>query len=143
MAQSIEQFGKTVEAKDSAAILAAMLRIHEDMSRVEAAINGMCYELVALHDVIAPIQHRALPDKNWAAIESALPELKLKIDALKTATIPARHSGVRDEFAKQASLLASACQELEAACAKDDAKAIEVSFGSIHDHFHSAIELFR
>jgi hypothetical protein len=143
MNESVVEFGKTVETKDSAAILAAMLRIHEDMSRVEAAVNGMCYELVALHDVIAPIQHRALPDKNWAAIKTALPDLKARIDALKTAKLPTRHAGVSADFTKQADLLETAWSELEAACGKDDTKAIEVAFGNIHDHFHSATELFR
>ena len=112
------------------------------MSRVEAALNGMCYELVALHDAIAPIQHRALPDENWDAIKAALPDLKSRIDALRTAELPAKHAGVKEELMLQVDGLDTAWAELKAACDQDNPKAIATAFGKVHDHFHSCIELF-
>jgi hypothetical protein len=142
MKEAVSAFSGAVEKADSVAILATMLKVHESMSRVEAALNGMCYELVALHDVIAPIQHRALPDENWDAIKAALPELKARIDALGKAELPAKHAGVKADLDKQVANLNVAWAELETACDKDDPKAIATAFGNIHDHFHSCIELF-
>jgi len=142
MKDAVGAFSEAVDQGDSVAILATMLKVHESMSRVEAALNGMCYELVALHDAIAPIQHRALPDENWDAIKAALPELKARIDALGTAELSARHAGVKEDLMKQVANLKADWTDLKAACDKDDPKAIATAFGRIHDHFHSCIELF-
>jgi hypothetical protein len=142
MKDAVSAFSDAVEKSDSVAILATMLKVHESMSRVEAALSGMCYELVALHDVIAPIQHRALPDENWAAIKAALPDLKAHIEALGKAELPAKHAGVKADLDKQVANLNAAWAELKTACDKDDPKAIATAFGTIHDHFHSCIELF-
>ena len=142
MNTAVAAFGAAVTEGDSAAILGTMLAVHESMSRVEAALNGMCYELVALHDAIAPIQHRALPDENWDAIKAALPDLKSRIDALRTAELPAKHAGVKEELMLQVDGLDTAWAELKAACDQDNPKAIATAFGKVHDHFHSCIELF-
>jgi molecular chaperone GrpE (heat shock protein) len=142
MNDAVAAFGAAVKKSDSAAVLATMLAVHESMSRVEAALSGMCYELVALHDVIAPIQHRALPDENWDAIKQALPDLKSHIEALGKAELPAKHAGVKADLMKQVDNLEAAWTELKAACDKDDTKAIAEAFGKIHDHFHSCIEMF-
>lgn len=142
MKEAVSAFSGAVEKSDSADILLTMLKVHESMSRVEAALNGMCYELVALHDAIAPIQHRALPDENWAAIKAALPELKVRIEALGKAELSARHAGVKEDLMKQVANLEAAWAELKTACDKDDSKGMATAFGTMHDHFHSCIELF-
>jgi hypothetical protein len=142
MNDAVVAFFGAVEKSDSVAILATMLKVHESMSQVEAALSGMCYELVALHDVIAPIQHRALPDENWAAIKAALPDLKAHIDALGRAELPAKHAAVKVDLDRQVAHLHAAWAELKSACETDEPKAIATAFGKIHDHFHSCIELF-
>jgi hypothetical protein len=140
--ESMKQFGKAVDASDSVGILMGIIKVHEATSRLDAAQRGICYEAVALHDVIAPIQHRALPDENWNAIRAALPDLKARIDALADAKMPEKHADKADQLAEQARQLEAAWQELSRACEKDDSEAIADAFANVHDHFHGCMELF-
>jgi len=139
----MEHFGKAVKASDSVGVLTSIIEVHEATSRLDAAHRGVCYEVVALHDVIAPIQHRALPDENWDAIRAALPDLKSRIDDLDGATMPKKHADQADKLATQAENLEVAWKELSKACEKDNPEAITDAFATIHDHFHECMELFR
>ena len=139
----LDQYGEAVEKKDGEEMVDAVLALHHATTRVDAALKGICYEVVELHDAIAPIQHRALPNENWAAIAEACPELEKRIAALKTAEMPAKHADAKDDLVKQADLMEVSLAELEKACAADDPKAIESAFSDLHDHFHSCMELFQ
>jgi hypothetical protein len=143
MQKAMTDYSEAVEHTDSAAIMAAMLQVHVGFSRLEAALEGICYELVELHEAVAPIQHRALPDEDWAAIKAALPTLRERVAALKEAEVPAMHTAVKDELVFEADQMEKVLVELEAACQADDTAAIETAFGRMHDHFHNCIELFR
>jgi hypothetical protein len=143
MQLAMTDYSQAVENTDSAAVLAAMLAVHVTYARVEAALEGICYELVELHEAIAPIRHRALPNEDWAAIKAALPILTERVMALRTAEVPAMHADVKDDLHAEAEQMEKALAELETACTAGDPKAIEIAFGKVHDHYHSCMELFR
>jgi hypothetical protein len=141
--EAMTDYSQAVENTDSAAVMEALLEVHVGFSRVEAALEGICNELVELHEAIAPIQHRALPGEDWAAIQAALPALQKRVAALKTAEVPAQHADVQEALQAEAGEMEKILVELEAACAAGDPAAITTTFGKLHDHYHNCIELFR
>ena len=143
LGKAMEVLGMAVGKKDSVAILDAAVGVHHAVSRLDAAASGTCYELVLLHDVIAPIQHRALPDEDWPAIAAAVPELRKRMQDLKEAQLPERSKDLKPKLVANADAMLAATDDLEKACVAEDGKAITEAFGRIHDSFHSCMEMFQ
>jgi hypothetical protein len=143
MQLAVDRFDSAVAATDSAAMMNSILEIHTAVSRLEAALTGTCYELVLLHDVIAPIQHRALPDEDWEAICAALPVLGKRIADLKEAELPSRHEALKNKLLKHMEKMETAFLDLESACDPVDPEVIPASFDEVHTQFHHCMELFH
>lgn len=86
------------------------------------------------HDVLHPLQHEALPKKDFATIRSRAGELTMRGEAIVKLGVPA---GVKEatEFEKELKIFSDALAKFKTDAANATDAKLEESYLAVHDSF--------
>jgi hypothetical protein len=93
-------------------------------------------EYNAFHDVLRPLQHEALPGKDWGRIRLNAAELVKRGKAIVKVGVPARLAKTTDdEFRKELKKFKSALNKFSRDAKTGTDGDLEASFATVHDSF--------
>ena len=91
--------------------------------------------LEEFHEVLAPIWHKAYPDKDFKAIREAVPGFQEKMELILRAELPGFYRERNKEFEGKRGILARSVEELENKANGDDNQALLVATENLHTAF--------
>ena len=117
-------------------IITALLCLLPMAGAVSAAEHFSVKEYEEFHDLLEPLQHEALPNKDWQRIRSNAAEFVKRGKAIVKVGVPAGTAKTnvakfRFELKKFRNALNKFSQDAKGS---DDTK-LEASFGAVHDSF--------
>jgi hypothetical protein len=94
------------------------------------------------HDVLHPLQHEALPKKDFALIRLKAKELATAGDAIVQLDVPPGTEEAKvEEFKKALKTFSDALTKFSADALDGTDEQLEGSFGSVHDSFETLADM--
>ncbi|MGB2698161.1 MAG: hypothetical protein WBD28_09945 [Candidatus Zixiibacteriota bacterium] len=136
----MESVARTGDDKELAEAVEDMHTAFEQMARILAP---RIKELEEFHLVLYPLWHQAMPNEDYQAIKSAIPSLESKMDALMSAQLSQRFSGIQPEFVEKREALRLAVDELAEVCRNNDEDNIIQKLTQMHQAYMELDQVFE
>jgi len=94
-------------------------------------------ELDSFHDILHPLVHHALPEKDYEAIRSQLDKLLEYATAIDKASLPEEYASRNKEFKNLSKLLVPQINELQRLGEKPNEEMFEAKFEEMHETFET------
>jgi len=94
-----------------------------------------------MHEVIYPLWHQAWPDKNMKMMKDLLPQVRERVEAVRTAVLPGILRDKKADWDAGVSSLIENEKAYEDAVAKDDLQATLDAVESLHGRFEGLLRL--
>lgn len=107
------------------------------------ATTSLVKEVDTFHELLHPLVHDAYPNKDFAAIKKALPELITSATKMKNANLPKGLSSKRDQYKRGAKKLLAQLKELNKKKATLNDESLGKKFMEMHDTFESIMDMVR
>jgi hypothetical protein len=109
----------------------------EDFPKGKMEHHFAIKELDSFHDVLHPLVHDALPEKDYEAIRSQLDKLLEYATAIDEASLPEEYAPKNKEFKNLSKLLVSQINELQQLGEKSNEETFEAKFEEMHETFET------
>lgn len=94
------------------------------------------------HDVLHPLEHEALPNKDYRRIRAGAPELVKRGKAIVKSGVPATLTGdKRTEFVLEMSTFNAALNQLKSAARRSSNAKLARSYSAVHDSFEKLMHM--
>ena len=94
------------------------------------------------HDVLHPLEHEALPKKDYRRIRSQSGELAKRGKAIVKSGVPATLTGdKRTEFVQEMSTFNAALNQLKTAARRSSNSKLARSYSAVHDSFEKLMSM--
>lgn len=94
------------------------------------------------HDVLHPLEHEALPNKDYRRIRSQSGELVKRGKAIVKTAVPATLTGEkRSEFVLEMSTFNAALNQLKTAARRGSNSKLARSYSAVHDSFEKLMHM--
>lgn len=111
-------------------------------STVEAQHAFPVKEYEAFHDVLHPLEHEALPQKDYARIRKHATELVRRGQAIVKLGVP-KTSKVPDEMKKELRKFRKALKKFSSAARTGNDDQLRITYTAVHDSFEQLAALSR
>lgn len=145
----LAEFNKAVAAyraaaagTDDQALLDAAEMLHMRFEMQVRAIRPVAREVDAYHRVLYVVFHKHLPEKKYADICAAAPDMVAKAEAVAKATLSPRLAAKAEAFQNAAARLLAETRLLEAAGKTCLEKDIVARVGAVHDAYLALEKVF-
>jgi hypothetical protein len=140
--KSVDAYNAAAKGTDDKALLDAAEALHAKYEALVRTIRPVLKEMDEFHKVLYVVFHKDLPDKNWANIRAAAPELMAKAEAVTKATLSARLQPKQATFNAAASALAEAAAVLAGLGRQAEEVAIEHAVQRLHTRYQELEKIF-
>lgn len=140
---AVEAYEQAAAGADGQALLDAAEALHAKYEALVRSIRPVLKEMDDFHKVLYVVFHRLLPEKKWADIRAAAPDLALKAEAVTGAKLSARLESRAADFQAAAGELRRACQALAAAAKGADDAALEPAVLAVHAKYQALEQIFN
>ncbi len=111
-------------------------------ANVKAQHHFSFKEYEEFHDVLHPLEHEALPNKDYARIRSQANELVRRGNAIVKRGVP-QNSPVRAEMKRELKKFRRALSKFAAAARSTDNARLSTTYSAVHDSFEQLAALSR
>jgi hypothetical protein len=108
LTEAVEAYKSSIAGNDTAAILKATEKVHMYYEGMIRVVRPVVKQLDDFHQFLYMVHHYYMPEYNAARLKESADSLVLKMEALKTATLPKRHEAKAEKFNKTRDGLAEA-----------------------------------
>jgi len=140
--KSVDAYRRAAGGGDDSGLLAAAENLHGAYETLVRTIRPVLGEVDAFHKILYVVYHKDLPEKKFAAVETASRELTARAEAIQKANLPARLAGKSAAFQTASAELLEAARELEAVCRKGESSAVEGAVLALHTKYQSLEKVF-
>ncbi|MEW5923412.1 MAG: hypothetical protein AB1746_05440 [Candidatus Zixiibacteriota bacterium] len=137
---AVVKFKAAAQTAGDSVMTAALDEVRIAFIDVMTAVSISLPELEHFHEVLQPLWHEALPNKDYAAIKAAIPDLNERAQAIVNAQLPAKYDFLAESFNANRNALKEAVNQLGTACESDSAQLIEEKMTGMHDAYHALTE---
>ncbi len=141
--QAVAAYKKAAAGTDGQALLDAAERLHMRFEMQVRAIRPVAGEVDAYHKVLYVVFHKYLPEKKYADICAAAPDMAAKAEAVTKATLSRRLEARTEAFQAAAAKLLAETKLLEAAGKTCLEKDIVARVGMVHDAYQALEKVFE
>lgn len=138
--EAVVKFKAAAQTADDSVMTGALDEVRIAFIDLMTAVSISLPELEHFHDILQPLWHEALPNKDYAAIEAAIPALKEQAQAVVNAKLPEKYDFLAESFNANRKALKDAVNQLGAACESDSTELIEEKMTGLHDAYHALTE---
>jgi hypothetical protein len=135
-------YAKAAAGADDKALLVAAENLHTVYEAQGQIIRPVVPEMNEFHKTLYVVQHSYVPEKKWADVCKASPDLLTRAEALSKATLPKRVEAKADAFTKESAALVADAKALVAACKANQPAGIEKATGALHSRYEGLGKIF-
>ena len=139
---SIDELKVAADGDDDDALKKAFDRMHDAFARMSGSLSMTPQELEDFHTVLAKVWHEYLPQKDYAAIEKAIPELKESCARLMAVKLHASRQDVKKEYLEAVKGIRASINGIEEVIGSGSDEKIAIAVESLHESFHVVAGLF-
>jgi hypothetical protein len=139
---SIDELKIAADGDDDAALKKAFDSMHEAFARMSGSLTMTPQELDDFHSVLAKVWHDYLPEKDYAAIEKAIPELKEGCARLMSAKLHTSRQNIKKEYLEAVKGIRASIDSIEKVIGSDSDEKISQAIESLHESFNEVAVLF-
>ena len=140
--RAVEAYDAAAVGEDGEALLKAAENLHMRYEMLVRTIRPVLPEIDAFHKILYVVYHTYLPDKSWADVRKAAPELEAKARAIAGARLPKRLEARTADFEAASSELLKAASEL-AGLGPDAASAsLAAAVERLHTRYQAVEKVF-
>jgi hypothetical protein len=144
LSEAMEAYKTTTAANDSVGILKATENVHMFYEGMVRIVRPVVKQLDDFHQVLYLVHHYYMPEYNLAKLKESADSLALKMDSLKTATLPKRHEAKAERFDKTRQGLAQSVADfVKAAKAGKDKEALAKLEETMHARYQMVEKIFE
>ncbi len=136
-------YAKASAGADDKALLAAAENLHTAYEAQGQIIRPVVPEMNEFHKTMYVVQHTYLPEKKWADVCKASPELLTRAEAVAKATLPKRVEAKTEVFKKESAALVADANALAAACKTNQPAAVEKATDALHSRYEGLGKIFE
>lgn len=136
-------YQKAAAGADDKALLLAAENLHTVYEAQVRIIRPVVPEMDEFHKTLYVVQHTFVPEKKWADVCKASPELLTKAETLAKATLPKRVEAKSEAFKKESAALVADAKALVAACKANQAAGIEKATDQLHARYEGLGKIFE
>ncbi|MFB3852818.1 MAG: hypothetical protein ACE148_03220 [Vicinamibacterales bacterium] len=139
---SVSDYRKAVQAGNTEALLEAAEQVHTDYEKLVRTIRPVTPEIEAFHQALYVLYHY---DKDRFALPTVTTNvriLKMKMDALAAAALPARFKPKEADYTAARNALSRSVDALVAALDTSDEQKIKAAIDAVHDHYQALEQVF-
>jgi hypothetical protein len=136
-------YAKAAAGTDDKALLLAAENLHTVYEAQGQIIRPVVPEMNEFHKTLYVVQHTYVPEKKWAEVCKASPDLLARAEALSKATLPKRVEGKAEAFKKESGQLVADAKALVAACKASQPAGIEKATDTLHSRYEGLGKIFE
>ncbi len=104
---------------------------------------GKVTEVDQFHELLHPLVHDALPNKDYAAIRDALPQLIESATTMSKAQLTDDLVSKQKKYTKEAKKLLKQLKDMERRKSKFSDEALDKRFRAMHDTFERIVQMVQ
>ncbi len=143
LAVATAKLDSVARGTDDSLLSVTVEELHTAYEQLVRVIAPRMMEIESFHLVLYPLWHQALPDSNYAAIKTAVPVLKAKMDTLMSAPVPEWLKDKEAAISGKRVALKNAVDELGTACQSGSDADIRVKMTAMHESFRALDGVFE
>jgi hypothetical protein len=136
-------YAKAAAGTDDKALLVAAERLHTVYEAQGQIIRPVVPEMNEFHKTMYVVQHTYVPEKKWADVCKASPDLLTRAEAVSKATLPRRVEAKAEAFKKESAGLVADAKALVAACKANQPAGIEKATDTLHSRYEGMGKIFE
>ena len=136
-------YGKAAAGTDDRALLVAAENIHTVYEAQGQIIRPVVPEMNEFHKTMYVVQHTYVPEKKWADVCKASPDLLTRAEAVSKATLPTRVEAKTEAFKKESAALVADAKALVTACKANQPAGIEKATDALHSRYEGLGKIFE
>jgi hypothetical protein len=141
--ETVTAYRNAIEKKDQQQMLNAAEKLHLNYELLVRIVSPVLKEMEAFHEALYPLYHYYIVTYDAEKVQSAVSDLKVKMDALNLTVLPERMQKRNDAFlTARTALSASVCELVKTAAKKDD-KNIKAAVEIIHNAYQGLEKVFE
>jgi hypothetical protein len=137
------EYAAAAASKDDAKLLAAAEKLHSQFEALVRITRPAMKEVDEFHAVLYMLYHHYLPQNNKEKIQSSALDLKQKMTALNSASLPERLKQKQNEFTAARSDLSKSVDGLQAAVQSKAEKTIKDAVEALHSNYQKLEKVFE
>ncbi|HPK71966.1 MAG TPA: hypothetical protein PLN93_08495 [Vicinamibacterales bacterium] len=139
---AVASYKAAVGSGDHEALFKAAEKVHAEYEGLVKIVRPVLKEMEEFHAALYVLYHHQLSPFQMAKVSESVGILKLKMDALNTAVLPARLSAKADAFGLQRARLSKAVDDLVAAVAGRDEVKVRAAIEQMHAEYENLERVF-
>ena len=136
-------YAKAAAGTDDKALLLAAENLHAAYEAQGQIIRPVVPEMNEFHKTLYVVQHTYVPEKKWADVCKASPDLLTRAETLSKATLPKRVEAKAEAFKKESGQLVADAKALVAACKANQPAGIEKATDTLHSRYEGLGRIFE
>jgi hypothetical protein len=137
------EYQAAVAAKDDGRLMAAAENLHSRFEALMRVTRPALKELDEFHSVLYMLYHHYLPENDTKNIRLAAADLKQKMTALNSATLPENLKQREPEFQKARAKLSKSVDDLESGVRSNDEKLIKERIETLHSNYEALAKILE
>jgi len=114
--------------------------VRQEFVKIITLLAPSIAEIDSFHEILQPLWHEATPNQDYDAIKAAIPELKLRAEAIVKSELPEKYKFLEEEFHKKRVALQDAVDELGRVCEANLDDQIEDKMYLMHEAYHDLVD---
>jgi hypothetical protein len=136
-------YAKAAAGTDDKALLVAAENLHTVYEAQGQIIRPVVPEMNEFHKTMYVVQHTYVPEKKWAEVCKASPDLLTRAEAVSKATLPKRVEAKTEAFKMESAALVADAKALSAACKANQPAGIEKATDALHSRYEGLGKIFE
>jgi hypothetical protein len=137
------EYQAAAAAKDDGRLLAAAETLHSRFEALMRITTPVLPELEQFHSALYMLYHHYLPENNRKQIQLSAVELKEKMTALNSATLPKNIKQREPEFQNARAKLSKSVDDFESSVRSNDEKLIKERIEILHSNFEALARILE
>ncbi|MCX6640496.1 MAG: hypothetical protein NTW14_08460 [bacterium] len=140
---TVSEYKTAIEKQDKQQLLDAAETLHRNYEMLVRIVSPVLDEMEAFHGSLYPLYHYYIATYDAAKVESAVADLKVKMDALNKAVLPERRQKRNDAFVAARIILSASVDDLVKTVETKDENKIKAAVEKMHTAYQGLEKVFE
>jgi len=140
---TVAEYKAAIEKKDKQQLLNAAENLHRNYEMLVRVVSPVLKEMEAFHEALYPLYHYYIVTYDAGKVQSAVADLKIKMDALNNAVLPERMQKRNEAFIAARNILSVSMDELVKTTDSEDESTIKAAVERMHSAYQGLERVFE
>jgi hypothetical protein len=140
---TVAEYKAAIEKKDKQALLDAAEKLHRNYEILVRIVSPVLTEMESFHEALYPLYHYYIVTYDAVKVQSAIADLKVKMDLLNQAVLPERLQKRNEAFVAARNVLSASVEKLVETVVTKNEKKIKAAVETMHTAYQGLEKVFE